>query len=130
MSEADHAVDERNGGFLLELEALPDAVAGVYQDAEAQGKVGFSRELRDGLRGLVFEYLEVVLRQVGDEAALPVGDGEEHVDAGDVQNDAGTGIFDDLGLLRGRRNHLLRVKGGAAQGHGRQEKEGSHLDQL
>jgi len=31
-----HALDERNRGFLLELEALPDAVAGIDQDAEAQ----------------------------------------------------------------------------------------------
>jgi hypothetical protein len=81
------------------------------------------------LRLLVFEHLEVVLRQVGDEAALLVGDREEHVDAGDVQNNAGTGIVDDLGrLLRGRRNRLLRPDSGAAHGHGRREKEGFHLD--
>jgi hypothetical protein len=128
VAEADHAVDERIGRFLLELETLPDAVAGIDQDAEAQGKVGFGRELRDGLGALVFEHLKVVLHQVGDEAALLVGDREKHVDARDVQNDAGTGIFDDLGLLRGRRNRLLRLHGSTARGHGRQENEGFHLD--
>src|ERR1022692_4218253 len=77
---------------------------------------------------LVLEHLEVVLHQVGDEAALLVGDREEHVDAGDVQNDAGSGVVDDLGLLRGRRNRLLRADGGAARGHGRRENESFHLD--
>ena len=84
----DDALDERDRGLLLELEAFADAVAGIDQDAEAQGQVGFGGELRDGLGLLVFEHLEVVLRQVGDEAALLVGDREEHVDAGNIQNDA------------------------------------------
>ena len=88
MFGAHHAVDELDGGFLLEAEAVADAVAGIDQDAEAQRQVALGGELHDGLRLLVFEDLEVVLGQVGDEAALLVGDGEEHVDAGDVDLDA------------------------------------------
>ena len=40
------------------------------------------------LRLLAFDDLEIVFAEIGDEAALLVGDGEQHVDAGDVENDA------------------------------------------
>ena len=85
----DRAVDELDGGFLLELEAVADAVAGVDQDAQAQRQVAFRVELQDRLRLLALDHLEIVLGQVGDEAALLVGDGEQQVDAGDVDLNAG-----------------------------------------
>jgi len=49
---AHDAVDELAGGFLLELEALADAVAGVDENAQPQGQVGLRCEVRDGCRRL------------------------------------------------------------------------------
>ena len=81
------AVDEGRGGFLLEIEPVANAVAGVDQDRKAQRQVGFSGEFDNGLRFLALEDLEIVLGKVGDEAALFVRDRVEHVDARDVQGD-------------------------------------------
>ena len=83
-----HAVDELDRRFLLELEALANAVAGVDQDRQAQRQVAFRRELLDYLRLLVLDDFEIILGQVGDEAALLVRHGEQHVDARDVHQDA------------------------------------------
>ena len=47
---ADTVCDELDGGLLLESEALPNAVAGIDQDGQAQRKVGFGGELQNGLR--------------------------------------------------------------------------------
>ena len=55
-----HAVDEFNRRFLLEPEAIANAVAAVDQNGEAQGQVGFRGELDDLLRLLVLEDVEVV----------------------------------------------------------------------
>ena len=85
----DGAVDERGGGFLLEMKTVANAVAGVDQDSQAQRQVGFSREFDDGLRLLAFEDLEIVLGEIGDEAAFFVRHRVEHVDARDVEGDAG-----------------------------------------
>ena len=104
-------LDEFGGGFLLEVEALADAVAGIDEDGEAERQVGFGGELDDALRLLVLEDFEIVLREIGDEAALFVGDGEQQVDAVHFKNDAaavvgrrrggGPGIF----LLGAERKH-------------------------
>ena len=85
---AHHAVDELDRGLLFEAETVADAVAGVDEQAEAQGKIGFGGEFLDGLRLLALNHLKIVFAQIGDETALLVGNGEEHVDAGDVENDA------------------------------------------
>ena len=47
------------GGFLLELEAVANAVAGVDQNRQAQRQFGFRRELDNRLRLLRLENLEV-----------------------------------------------------------------------
>ncbi len=75
---------------------------------QAQRQIGFSREFDDGLRLLAFENLEIVLGQIGDEAAFLVRDRVEHVDARDVQRDAALiagigrrGLVVVLGLIFG-----------------------------
>ena len=61
---------------------------------------------------LVLDDLEVVFGQIGDEAAFLVGDGEQHVDAGDVEDDARVGRLGTGGLLRrllSRKRHTERT---------------------
>ena len=57
--------------------------------AMRSGQIAFGVELGDFLSLLVLEDLEVFLDEVRDEAALLVGDREEHGDAGHVDLDAG-----------------------------------------
>ncbi len=99
------------------METVANAVAGVDQDGEAQRQIGFGGEFDDGLRLLVFEDLEIALGEIGDEAALFVRDGEEHVDARDVEGDAGS----ISGVLR-------RCSLGVVGLAGEQEREGAESD--
>src|SRR5579885_1637927 len=92
-------------GLLLEPEAFPDAVAGIDQDCQPQRQIRFGGELLDYLGLLAFDDLEIVLPEIRDKAALLVGDSEEHVDPGNVQDDAG--VF--VGFLDFRR--LWRAHG-------------------
>ena len=120
--EADHhgavligvqdAVEELDGGFLLEPEAVADAVAGVDQDAEAQRQIAFRVELQNALGLLALDDLEIVLGEVGDEAALLVGDREQQVDAGHVDLNAGrlVGLVAAAGLAAGRRVFARRPR--------------------
>ena len=109
-----HAVDELDGGFLFEAEAVADAVAGVDQDAKPQGQIAFGAELHDVLALFGFDHLEVVLDEVGDEAAFLVGHREQHVHAGDIHGDA-RGLV-ALGGGSGRVDGLLL---GGPQAHGK-----------
>src|SRR5215469_6875222 len=90
-----NAIDEFDGRLLLEAEAVANAVAGIDQDGETQRQIGFGGEFLNRLCPLAFENFEIALVQVSDEAAFLIGDGEEHVDAGHVNEDAG-------GLIVGR----------------------------
>ncbi len=54
LARAHHAVDECDGGFLLEAETLANAVAGVDQDRQAQRQIGFSGEFDDRLAASCF----------------------------------------------------------------------------
>src|SRR5262245_4314345 len=89
MPFSQHAFDEFAGSFLFEPETVTDTVAGIDQNGEAQRKIVFGKELENILRALVFDDLEIVACQAGDEAALFVSDGERHADAGNVDRDAG-----------------------------------------
>jgi hypothetical protein len=70
----------RNGRLLLELEALADGAGGVQHDTDAEREIGLlgEAEYRDR-RTAVVKQAEVLAFEVGDEAALFVGDGEYEV---------------------------------------------------
>ena len=62
------------------------AVAGVEQHAEAD-RDALVGELRDVLRVAVFEDLEVVFREPGDQPAVRVGDGDGDLDDVDARSE-------------------------------------------
>jgi hypothetical protein len=78
-------VEELDGGGLREAHVLAHAPADVEQQAEVHlGLIGRVR-IADGevLNGLLFSILvdfEVVLRELGDESALSVADGDTDLD--------------------------------------------------
>jgi len=74
---AKDVVEERAAGreFLVEDAAL--AEAGVNKEAESEPKVGFPREIGDGLGfGVLFKE-EVVLGEIVDESVVFIADGNE-----------------------------------------------------
>ena len=99
--------------------AVPDAVAGIDQNGDAERQVSLGSELEDVLRAPVFEYLEVAAGQVGHETAFLVGDREQQVHSGDVQDDAGLDVVFDPALRGGRllRGPLRRQPKSERAGH-------------
>jgi len=74
-------IEKFNGGFLLELKAVANRVAGINEQADLQGQISFGVEAADFLgRFTVIDYAKIILLQVGDVAAVFVGDGKDHVD--------------------------------------------------
>jgi len=102
----------------------------VDEDAQAEGQVGFRGEVRDGLPPLAFDDFKIVLGEVGDEAALLVGDGKEQADACNVDlNTGGLIALNDLasgpgGVLAGDRN------GDGDRACGREWRPNSHMVRL
>ena len=129
----DRIVEKLDGGVLLELESVPDAVAGIDQDPEAQRQIAFRVELEDFLRLLAVDHLEIVLGQVGDEAALVIRDRVQQADPRDVHLDARRLIRLDYRRL-GRLPHDRFLPGGpdtgANGGEGREESPDFHMAQL
>jgi len=66
-------------GIALVGENTPCAAAGIHQQTDGQGKVGFAGEVLDGLRAAILIQQEIVLFQVTDDLALLVADRGEHV---------------------------------------------------
>src|SRR5206468_4021 len=90
-------------------------------------------EFLDGLRLLALDDLEVFTREVGDEAALAVGDGEQKADARHVDRDDGKLVGPCRLLLDrefGRRCGLLRLSPGGKTERTRGAEEGPavHID--
>ena len=85
---AHHGIDKVRCGFLLELETLPDAIARVDEDREAQRKVGLGSELDDRLRLLCLEDFEIVFGEVIDEAAFLIRYREQELNAGHFEGEA------------------------------------------
>ncbi len=85
---------------------------GVEHDADAQRQVAGEGEVdyADG-RAVVVEEAEVILLEVGNEAAFFVGDGEDEVDLVGLDADGGDSLFG--GLCNGRG-----LSGGGQHGSG------------
>src|SRR6185437_12050603 len=67
----DDLIQEFNGCLLLEAEAVPNRIAGVNQQPDAQRQVGLSAESANTLwRLLIIENSEVVLLQVFHEVVV------------------------------------------------------------
>ena len=112
--------------FLLHLEHLPLAAAGIDQNAQGQGEVGFGGEILDGLRVAVLVDLEVVPGQIGNQPAFLIFDIEEELDNIDINFERAHRLVPLIVLaLRGR---VVRVRSagqvgkllGQGQGHGGQ----------
>src|SRR5579862_4492874 len=86
-----YRVHETNRRLLFETEAVCDAVGGVDQNGDAERQVRFGRELENALLLFVFGNVEIFLAQISYETSLFVGDGEQDVDARDVDGDGGFG---------------------------------------
>ena len=76
------------------------AAAGVDENTEGKGQVGFSGEIFDGLRLRVFENLEVILSQIGNQPAFFVFDIEKQLDHVHVYLEGGHCLVAGLGLIR------------------------------
>ena len=122
----DDLVQELDGRFLFELEAVTHRVAGINQQADAQRQVGLPAEGADALcRLVVVEHPKVALGKVFDEVTALVGDGEDHIDfvhalADDGQLVVSVAAVSLLGRLRrsrsrgcaGLRSFVLSCDGG------------------
>ena len=99
-------VQELDGRLLLELETVADGIAGIDEQSDLQGQIGFGVEATQFCRRLVIVHdAEIGLLEIGDTLAMLVGDGEHDVhfvgrslDRGDRIN----GIVGGLGSLVGR----------------------------
>ena len=128
----DDLVQELDGRFLLELEAVAHRVAGVDEQSDAQRQVGFLAERADRLRGLaVVENSEIVLREVFYEVAALVGDGEDDVDFVHALADDGEIFVGIVGLAggavgrrRGRVAFIQSPGGGAVRRTSRLSRSG------
>jgi len=76
-----------DGGVLLELDAVADAVGSVQQDADAEGEIGLFAEITDFLGSLSSKIFEVGFFQRRDELVAAVQHGEENVDEVDGDDD-------------------------------------------
>src|SRR6185437_8138568 len=99
-------IHEPGRRLLLEAKLRGDAVAGVDQERDAQRQIAFGGELPDKLRFLVFDELEIVDREVGDEAAFLIGDREQNVDRRGARTKSHFGLtgVDATRLLRPQRD--------------------------
>ena len=87
-------VQELDGRFLLELEAVAHRVAGIDQQPDLKRQIGLAVKASDLLGRLaIVEDREVALRQVLHVAAMPVGDGEDDVHFVDRLGDRGGGVI-------------------------------------
>ena len=77
---AKNLVEETQAGAALGIEHVYLAHAGVDHESDGQGKIGFAREITDGLRAAVFEDLEIVFRQIAKDFVILVSDRGEKVD--------------------------------------------------
>ena len=76
---AQDAIQKPKAGRLLLPENTPLAHAGVDQQAESQGQIRLVRKVLDHLRPAVFEHIEIVFAEHGDNVSLLVADGGEYV---------------------------------------------------
>ena len=96
---AQHVVQKTVAGGALLVEDATLAPARVHQQAERQRQVGLPGEIGDRLEVPVFLQLEVILAQVGDDLAVLVAHGREHVDDLDLDADLAAVV----GSARNRR---------------------------
>src|SRR6185369_15855813 len=81
---AQDLIQEIGPDFLLHLQNLSLAAAGIDQNSQGQGKVRFGGEILDCLRAAVLADLEVVLGQIGNQPAFFVFDIEKELHNVDI----------------------------------------------
>jgi hypothetical protein len=70
------AEEKRSGRVLLKFQAVPNAVGGVHQQANAQRKIGLTAEVADRLRSFVVRDFEIVFIEIGHQFVASIQDGE------------------------------------------------------
>src|ERR1700722_18104329 len=90
---AEHLVEKLVAGVTLLLDHAAHAAAGVDDQTQRKGKIGFLREISNGLGMAVFFDAEIVLGEVADDDALLVADGGKDVNNADVGRKRLVGFF-------------------------------------
>src|SRR5260370_11186940 len=90
---------------MFESELVANAAAGIDDQRDGQGKIGFTTEVCDGLTLFVLEDSEIVFSQICNKFSLFVRNREENIDEVDVYRNclvvSGLGRrFRELRLLR------------------------------
>ena len=120
---AQDLVEKFPANFLLHVEHAHLAAAGIDQNAQGQGKIGFSGEVLDGLRLAVLEDFKVILREIGNQGALLVLDVEEELDHVHVDFQRADRLVFSLGvglvLVRTGQPGVLFRKGEQGRGQAR-----------
>src|SRR5262249_3996242 len=70
------AIKELAGRFLLESQLVSNASAGIDNQSNGEGEVGFTAEVGDVLKAIVFVDFEVLFLEVRYEFAFAVRNGE------------------------------------------------------
>ena len=120
----ENLAEECAADFLLHVEHSELAAGGINEDAEGQRQIRFGGEVFDGLRLAVFEDLEVIFGEVGNERAVLVFDVEEESDHVDADFEGLGGRLLVFGLL-GVGGLLGRGGLSASLGRGRWRTRGS-----
>ena len=110
-------IQEFDGGFLLELKAVAHGVAGVDEQADLEGKIGFGVEATNLLGSfVVVDDVEIGLLEISNASTLLVGYGEDDVDLVGACLDRRQGLISGAGRVGRfliRRGRLcLRLRGG------------------
>src|SRR5204863_831349 len=75
LATAQNGVEKIDGGVLLKLDAVANAVGSVHQQADAERDVRLAAEEPDCLRSIFIEKFEIVLGEIGNKFVAPVEDG-------------------------------------------------------
>ena len=84
-----HLVEKTQTRAALGIEHLDLAHAGIDQEPDGEREIGFAREVPDGLRAAVFEYLKIVFVQIAKDFILLVAYRGQKVDHLDVRRKRG-----------------------------------------
>ena len=96
----DRLVEKLNRRFLLELETVPDGVAGIDQQPDLQRQIRFIMKAANLLGRLaVIDYRKIALRQVPYVAAMLIGHGEYDVHFIYCFGNRGGGVIAGVGGL-------------------------------
>src|SRR5882757_5023641 len=108
LAAAQNGVKKIDGGVMLKLDAVANAVGSVHQQADAERNVRLAAEEPDCLGRVFIEKFEIVLREIWNKFVAPVENGGQHVNDVDGNFDRGALLW--RLLVRRRRLRLLLLR--------------------